>query len=474
MQKETILKTLLLFFILADLTFSFLQYYNSPLYGDTDSHILPDKNIQKVIDDPFGFKVISSGEKHANPNRYFVHYSYMKYFQETPLLLQKLTNPISSVYLSAALIKIIIQVLFIYLLASFISKQRSIFNLNFLIAAALTLPLFQVYGYWSRLGINDQSIAYTFFYALPLILLMVFFKPIFDNLHIGKKVKTHTFILLAPLLIILPLSGPLIPAVSGIIILLITLRVLIRLNTTKIPDIRNILKNFPNWFYILLVPMALVCLYSIFLNSYNSQDQGEVVTLSERYMLLPMGIWKHVFHSLGLPLLLALISLNIFLIKKTNSEEGNKLISTLKWIGIFSLIYILLLPMGGYRTYRPLIVRYDTIMPVTVALIYFFGASTFYLLETLTAKHKKRFGILIVVCLSLFTIVDAEGLDKNDCEKKAFQKMASSQEKIVRLPKDCYVMNWSNIYDYKKSERRAELIHYWKITPELKLFYNEE
>lgn len=163
MQNKPVFKTLLLVFIFADLTFSFFQYYNSPLYGDTDSHILPDNNIQKTIDDPFGINAIVSGEKHANPNRFFVHYSYMTYFQKVPLLLQTIIDPISSVYLAAAIIKLIIQALFVYVLASFISKTHSILKLNFLIAATLILPLFQVYGYWSRLGINDQSIAYTFF-----------------------------------------------------------------------------------------------------------------------------------------------------------------------------------------------------------------------------------------------------------------------------------------------------------------------
>lgn len=220
--------------------------------------------------------------------------------------------------------------------------------------------------------------------------------------------------------------------------------------------------------------MSLMCLYSIFLNSYNSQDQGEIVSLARRYMLLPNGIWKHLFHSLGLPLLLALITLNVALIKKNNSLEGKKLIRILKWIGIFSFLYIILLPLGGYRTYRPFIIRYDTVMPVTVALIYFFGASSYYLLQVLSGRVKNKYVILIAASLSLFTIVDIDGLDKNKCEKEAFSKMASSKEKIVTLPKDCFVMSWSNIYDYKKSEGRAELIHYWNITPEVKLFYNEK
>ena len=471
MQNKKVLKALLLVFILADLTFSFFQYYNTPLYGDTDSHILPDANIQKTIDDPFGINAILSGEKHANPNRFFAHYSYMTYFQKVPLLLQKIIDPISSIYLAAAIIKIIIQILFVYLLASFISKTKLIFSLNFLIAVALILPLFQVYGYWSRLGINDQSIAYTFFYALPLLVLIIFLKPVFGSLISGKRLRLIHYFFLLPLIIILPLSGPLIPAVSGIVVLLIILNFL--RNSNKF-EIGRLLKFIPLWFYTILIPLSIMCMYSIFLNSYNSQDQGEIVSLARRYMLLPKGIWKHLFHSLGLPLLLALITLNVTLIRKNKSLDGEKLISILKWIGIFSFLYITLLPLGGYRTYRPFIIRYDTVMPVTVALMYFFGASSYYLLKVLSGRIKNKYLILIAASLSLYTIVDIDGLDKNKCEREALLTMASSTEKIIELPKDCYVMSWSNIYDYKSSEGRAELIHYWNITPEVKLFYNEK
>jgi hypothetical protein len=136
------------------------------------------------------------------------------------------------------------------------------------------------------------------------------------------------------------------------------------------------------------------------------------------------------------------------------------------------LLYILLLPFGGYRPYRPLIIRYDTIIPMTVALIYIFSVSTFYLVTHLERKLNKNFLYYIVLVLLIFTITDTKGLGKNKCEKEAFQKMATSVEKVVQIPKDCFIMNWVNIYDYRQSENRAELIYRWNITQEKKLFYN--
>ena len=74
----------------------------------------------------------------------------------------------------------------------------------------------------------------------------------------------------------------------------------------------------------------------------------------------------------------------------------------------------------------------------------------------------------------IYTFSDYKGIGGNACERAAFEKMASTQDSIVSLPKDCFVMSWQNNFDYKQSEKRAELIHFWGITSEEKLFYNEE
>ncbi len=471
MNKQNIVTILLALFLVGDLVFSFAQYYNTPLYGDTAGHIMPDGVIQKVFDDPLGIKAITTNEKHPNPNRFFVHFTYNEYFLKVPIILQKFANPVSSVYLAAAIIKILVQIMFLYLLASFISQKRSILSSNFLVVAALTAPLFQAYGYWSRMGINDKSIAYTFFYAVPLVFLMLFLKPVLENLFYSKPIQKYKYLFLLPLTIILPLSGPLIPAISGITILLIFIWYV---NKNKAKTIIDILQSLPVSFYVLLTPLALMCIYSIFLGFYNSQNQGEMVSLTDRFMLLPQGIWKQLFHSFGVPLLLSLIGLNIYLIKRNHTKQGKKLLSTIKWIGIFIIIYIVLLPLGGYRSYRPLIIRHDTILPVTVLLIYIFTASSYNLLRQLKGGVKRKYLFTLIVCLTLYTAVDYKGIGRNKCERLAFDKMKNSEERIIKLPKDCYVMDWSNTFDYNKSEGRAKLIYYWNITPEIKFFYNEQ
>ena len=471
MKKDRVIKLLLIVFLLGDLFFSFLQYYNTPLYGDVDTCVLPDKHVQKVIDDPFGFRIIC-GEKHLNPNRFFSHFMMLKYMQKMPLLLQSFVEPVTSVYLSAAILKIIVQIFCIFLIAWFVSGTGKVQNKGFLIAAALITPLFQVYGYWSRMGIVDQSITYTFFYALPIVLLMLFLFPIFNSYFRNLKFKKTNYLFLIPLTVILPLSGPLNPAV----ILLVSFLILVsELTEKKDGRLKFMYKQFlklPNWYYVVLIPASVLSLYSLVLGFYNSNYEGEAIPLIKRFLLLPQGILSYLFHSLGVPLLLTTILVNVFLLRKVQTIESAKLLNLFRWIGIFCLLYILLLPFGGYRPYRPLIIRYDTIIPMTIALIYIFTVSSFYLLNRAEGKYKNTFLSYMVVVLLIFTIVDYKGLGKNKCEKEAFQKMATSVEKVVQIPKDCFIMNWVNISDYRQSENRAELIYRWNITPEKKLFYN--
>lgn len=470
LTKNRLLLILVGIFLISDFTFSFIQYYNTPLSGDLAGHVLPDEAIQLVFDDPFGFHLLKTGESHSNPNRFFAHWAVAYYFQYLPLWLHKFTNPINSVYLASALAKLVIQLLFIYLLAFFISGSKNPAKKNFLIAAVIIAPLFQVYGYWSRMGIVDKSIVYTFFYALPLVILMLFFLPVFNRLIHLRKITTVQYFYMLPLIVILPLSGPLMSAVILLVSFLIFLDLFIR---SEKRNLITFLKSVPNSFYILLIPINLWSLYSLFLGFYNLNYSGEMISLAERFSRLPEGIFSQLFHSFGFPLMLLFIGINTWHIKRINNQEGKKLIRILIWIGIFAILYILLLPFGGYRPYRPKIIRYDTFMPVTVALIYYFGASTYFLINHLKRINKQRYVAAVLLCLLVFTFADLKGIGRNRCEKLAFEKMARSDDSIITIPKDCIVLDWHIVHDYKQSEKKAELIYYWRITDRKKLFYNE-
>lgn len=470
MKNSRLITFLLIIFLIGDVSFSFIQYYNTPLFGDMASHILPDKEIQKVFDDPLGFDALTTGIKHTNPNRFFSHLFLKEYFQHVPFWLQKLTNPINAVYLASSIFKITIQIIFLFLIAAFISSGKKLLNKKFLYSAILVAPLFQVYGFWSRMGIVDQSVAYTFFYGLPLVLLMLFFSPVFELLYRDKKMQPVKWIFILPLTIILPLSGPLIPAVILIVSFLIFGNFWLHSETK---NLRIVIKSIPRQFYILLLPICILSLYSLFLGFYNSNNDAEMISLWERFKRLPEGLYSQVFHSLGFPLMILIIGINMFIIKRNNYPGKEKFTRILIWIGVFALIYILFLPFGGYRPYRPLIIRYDTFIPVNIALFYFFGATTYLIIHQIKEKKRNLYLSGIVIYLLLLTVADFKGMGRNKCERAAFEKMAASNEEIVSIPNGCYVLGWDNEFDYRNTKKKAELIHFWGITKEKKLFYNE-
>jgi hypothetical protein len=165
--------------LLGDITYSFLQHYHEPLDGDMSGIIMPSEIFRPLMEDPFGFNVLFRDHEYKDPNRFFAHWSMSKYFKSIPFVLQFAVDPITSIYLASAIMKILIQVLIIFMLASLISGSKNIFAREFIIAAFLVAPLIQVSGYYYLdMGIIDRSITYAMFYALPLGLLMLFFYPL--------------------------------------------------------------------------------------------------------------------------------------------------------------------------------------------------------------------------------------------------------------------------------------------------------
>ena len=475
MKKVQLFKILLIFFLIGDLTYSFLQYYHTPLFGDFEGGVLPSKHVQEIFNDPTGIKAIITNEKHVNPNRFFSHFIFMEYFRSVPFFLQYFFEPIKSVYLSCALAKILVQVVIIYLLTTIISKEKNILNYKFLIIAALISPLFQTYGYWSRMGIIDKSTAYTFFYAVPISLLILFIKPLYSKLYNNddKPFGKELFYLI-PLVFILPFSGPLIPGIILIFSMLFFLYHIIEFkkhNNLSLISVYSYLKVIPKNVLYIIIPVGFLSLYSLFLGNYDSNYGSESIPVIDRYLKLPVGILSQITHSLGFPLLLIIIGINLLIInRKFKSIETEKILKTLKWIGLFSVIYVLLLPLGGYRPYRPNIVRYDTILPVTICLFLILGITTYFL----HGKMKsKKYWIFIIVSMLFYTFSDISKLDENTCEIKALNDISNSSDKIVVLSSDCNIMSWSKITDYKDSELKSELLQFWNITNEKKLFYQK-
>lgn len=473
---------LLLLILVMDLGYSFYQHYHMPLDGDISDVVLPTPTTgyYQVLHDPFGLDVLLKNEFYANPNRFFAHWTTSEYFLNVPLWMQHFVDPIDSLYLSVAIAKIIVQILILYLLAVFISNRNNFLSLDFLIAAIIITPLFQTTGFSRSIGIIDHSVVYTFFYALPLGLLLLYFLPFFRAIYYNNKSNINwlTKLLLALFSVVLTLNGPLVPGVVLIVCPLVLFNIWFG-NYKQIQKIRGLqrillaIKKIPNYLKFYFIGICALSLYSLYIGQNNSLNFEGAIPLLQRYARLPAGLYYLFLQKLGFPLLLLMILINFIVISKYyQGEEGKKILNLIKWIGLFSILYMALLPLGGHRVYRNYVIRYDTFIPVTIGLIFIYGSTTFYLVKHIAKKYKKVYVLGIILFFLIFTNADRFDKTGYECERHALETIAKSTELIVPLDSDCPVMEWAKLDDYRMSERNAVLFHYWNIASEKKLYYH--
>ncbi|GGF17074.1 hypothetical protein [Hymenobacter cavernae] len=473
----------LLLLVLLDSSYSFWQHSHVALDGDMAAIILPAPWYQQVLTDPLGLHVLLKNEVYAAPNRFFAHKLLSEYFKTVPLLLQRWHSPIDSIYQACAWLKLAVQVLLIYLLGAYISGSSRILNKRFVLAVALVVPLFQTAGFNNQMGIIDKSITYTVFYALPIGLLLVFLLPFYQAAFSETRVRLSVVgvVLLLLLAVGLALGGPVVPGVVVLVCpaaLWLTGRRYFKATagTALKQRLLGAVSSVPWPMLLCFGLLTLLCLYSLYIGRNNAENmEGNSVSLLERYSRIPMGIYQQLKQKLGLPLLLAIVLLNAYIIKRQPAtEEGGKLLTILKWIGWFALVYILLLPLGGYRDYRPYILRRDVIMPVVLALIYFYGISSFHLARHLAGQLRTRYLIGLGLFLVIFMLSDKPIVsDNNACERQMLAQLAESPEKTVRLADDCTVMSWTKTTNPADSDTNAELLHYWNVTSEKKTYYQQ-
>jgi hypothetical protein len=476
---KRIIYIILILLLLIDLGYSFAQHLGQPLDGDMAWNIVPSNDVKPILDSPFGTAVFFSETTYPNPNRFFCHWIFKEYFETIPLLLQKFVQPIDSIYLSCAIAKILIQIFLIFLLSVAITGNSNLFKLDFVIIAFLIAPLFQINGYRSYMGIIDPSITYTFFYALPCAIILLYFLPFILNHyhHKNKSFQLLIKILWIPLAIVVCLSGPLNPGIALIVSMLLVFQYLeketIQLNQkgSLKKGIRSVI-NIPKSYLFYLMPICILSLYSLFIGRYNLNNIE--VPVSEKFLKLPLGVYYQFTQKLGFPILFLILALNSIIIHKNyRTEEGKKILNLFKWFGLFALIYIILLPFGGYRDYRPNFLRYDTIMPITLGLFFVFGSTTLFIIKKMTNRQKIWYIPLIVLILFIYTNSDEPQFDNNECERAALKEISMSTDSIVQLDYDCTVLSWRKIEKPKDSELNAELLNVWNITKEKRLYFNK-
>jgi hypothetical protein len=466
----------LLLFLL-DTGYSFVQHFHATLDGDMAGIILPAEPYRHVLSDPFGLDVLLKNERYAAPNRFFAHVSMSAYFKSVPFWLQHFVSPVQSVYLACAFAKTTIQVLLILLLALYITATFGSQKIEYPFVVVLITPFFQTSGYNIYMGIIDKSITYTFFYSLPVMLLLLFFLPFYKAEFFGKPVRFNAVlkILWFILAVVISFNGPLIP---GLVLIVCPLALIIKWKRAfkELPEtsfrqrLRASFNTIPRLilFYFLLV--IGLCAYSFFIGTHNSENDV-VVPLLDRFSRLPEGLLNPFTRKLGFPLLALVIVANVFLLlKNKHNETGQKILMMIKWMVLFILLYMALLPFGGYREYRPNILRHDTLLPLTICMICMYCLSSYWIIQQGSRKVIKIYSIVIAGVFLIFTNADRMNLNENECEKEALYQIARSSDQFVPLKNDCLVMEWHKVTKYRDSELNSRLLQLWGITKERKWY----
>ncbi|MBL7930596.1 MAG: hypothetical protein JNL60_01760 [Bacteroidia bacterium] len=465
---------LLLILFVIDVGYSFIQHYQMPLDGDLGPIVLPSEAYKKVLNDPFGLQVLLENKIYPAPNRYFAHQLVSGYFKTVPFLLQTCVSPVKSVYLSCAIAKIIIQVLLILVLSSYIccvnlKKERII------LCCVLLSPLFQAsHGNYNSMGVIDESVVYTFFYALPIGLLLIFLFPFYKFYITGKApqmtwLKTTIWFMLV---VILSFNGVLIP---GIVLVGFPI-ILISYFAGKHRETGSILsaaKNADRKLLFLFLFFILTSLYSIYIGRNNLENFNNKLSIGDRFSRIPSGLYEIFIENKGLSSLIGIVLVNLFILFKTRIIDSVPQIkNVLLLLSLFILFYILLLPFGGFRDYRPNILRNDTLLPVILIVFFTFGLST-YLIFTSRIKYHVLYGAFISTVLITYSILDTPLEARNWSERMAFKTIDESPLDCVPIKDSCTVFSWTLIDDCAETAEEGKMLKYWGITKKEKTFYHD-
>ena len=480
-MKHRFLVAVLVLFVLFDLVYTFAQNYQMPLEGDMPTIVLPGPECRQVLHDPFGWAALTRHEVYVAPNRFFAHAAMVGYFKSVPFALQHITDPISSLYASCALFGVLVQALLLYVLGVYIGGSYRLGSRNLWLAAALLVPLFQSAGYNDQMGIIDRSVTYTFFYAFPMALLLLLLLPFYRAAYQGKVLQLSwpSRLALVGLMVVLAFNGAII---KGVVIVLFTGIVLHWLTrqwpsgaALRLKQWQSRLRQIQPLPLVLLGVFALLCAYSLYIGLYELEGTDRTLSLWQRYTRIPMGIaWQ--FRKLGMPVLVLGVLINGYLIRRRlpATPESQRILRIMKWLGLFALAYLLLLPLGGYREYRSLIVRRDSVQPIILGLFFFYGLSTCFLLHQLPMQARRWYLTGVVLFSAIYINADSFHVkEDNACERRGLEQLARATEPVVRLSNECSVLSWTKSNDPQDSQNSAQLLDYWGITQSKRLYYHE-
>lgn len=464
---KRILFIFLCFLLFLDLGISFLQYFNVFIDGDLSAIVLPAEWYAKVLEDPTGIRTILSGQPIGGAGRYFAHLTMHEFYYHIPLWIQTFTDAISSVYLSSALFMLLAHCLVLWALSGLVSGQNNPFSKGNLILAAVATVFFQFNYNYSVMALIDRSPTYVFFYIWPMALLLFCYIPFYRLIFVSgyKGFNWKTIIVISLLYIYATFSSALAAPVCLIWNMIIGLILLANIRLVRESNDKYRRKSrFGNRPLGLIILFSVLSLYAYFLGRYNVENvsNNALMGLADRYILLLKGIKFMLTDTFGFSLLVTGLCLNLLILFWFFRDYINQY----KWLYlsafIFICIYLFLLPLGGYREYRPLIVRYDTFIPITLTILWLFLHSSWQLYNS-ALENIAYYRVLLLGFILVFFYTDMDIQPYAACEKEALKQIESSDQNVIILKERCRTLSWEPIDNPDQSVIPSKMLQVWGI-----------
>lgn len=461
----------MILFILIDLIIAWLQYVNMPLDGDLYAVVLPAPWYSDVLQNPFGLEALIEGKEYGGAGRFSAHWVQATYFKTFPFLFQYFVSPIQSIYYSSAFFKIMMHLGIVFILAAYICGDFKILRKEFLLSGCAVAPFIQSYGLYNRMGLIEKSITYVFFYIFPVLILLILLYP-FYRYYLSQKQQGFSLGWYTPIWLItawsLAFFGPMVQSLmilsGGLVILSIW--------TTGffLEKDKNILqlfaRPFREKFRMVGITMTCLVLFAAFGYLVGLQNSENIASLplAEAFRKALGGISFHYIKSWHFWAIAPFLVIQLYWLFGKRDNDNLKLKKILLFSGIAIAVYMLILPLGGYRSYRPMIYRYDLLIPVTLTLVYWLIVSGNHFVRSLSKKAKPIYASFAAVLLAALFFNDIRiKSDRNDCEIEKLQQLSESTKDTLILEDDCTIMGWTIDDNYYFTEKKVKLLKIWGI-----------
>ncbi len=457
---------ILFIFVGIDFLWNLQEFYNQPLQGDIVPLVLPDKVNAPVLKDPFGINALITENYHPNINRFFSTITLYSLFHSVPFALQQVVHPVESLYLTAAIFKGMVYLGFLLMITRLVVGPKAGWK-DWILSLFLLTPLMQVGGYFGNIELVGSSIVYQCFYSFPLLLLLVWCLPFFDALkpNLYFKFEWWKLLLLLGLTIFCSFSSALMPGIVLIGGSLYYYFFYLKNRNLLFEGGKPVsLFSLLNYQHLLLLLFMFLSAYSFFLGGYNPESVTEF-SIIERYQKMCSGMVKHYLEVPSLPIIFVSILINYFILKRNKALIWNRSFGSLaKPILLFIFFYVLLLPLGGYRSYREVILRSDVLLPTTILIFFLFVISSFTVIKFLKGTLLKRYSIFIGLLTFIFTFYDIGSIPSGkNCEAKVLYQISNTEDEILNLSTSCKVMDWEAVENPMYYKNHAKFWQKWNL-----------